>query len=165
MFNKVLIALGVAIGLFVVYLVVRMYYPQVMLDTFTTTSEKPAPAPWVQQAAPSVPQVVSPGGPSTPSLKALPEEVEPQPPAVTPRDSFEEANSSAEFTGALRHPERMFGPGVKNTDTNSVVMSGVASNESQSLQTFVPEMAQNGGEFMKGIAANDTLGDTEYAAF
>jgi hypothetical protein len=26
-------------------------------------------------------------------------------------------------------------------------------------------MAQNGGEFMKGIAANDTFGDTEFASF
>jgi hypothetical protein len=63
----------------------------------------------------------------------------------------------------------MFSPGLKPSDTNSAVMSGVASNDtlvsSQNLQTFVPEMAQNGGEFMKGIAANDTLGDTEYAAF
>jgi len=48
-------------------------------------------------------------------------------------------------------------------------MSGVASTysqtSSQALQVFAPEMAQNGGEFMQGIAANDTLTDSEYAAF
>jgi hypothetical protein len=35
----------------------------------------------------------------------------------------------------------------------------------QALQTFAPEMAQNGGEFMQGIAANDTMSDKEFAAF
>jgi hypothetical protein len=48
-------------------------------------------------------------------------------------------------------------------------MSGVASttsgNTSQAIQVFAPEMAQNGGEFMQGIAANDTLSDKEYAEF
>jgi hypothetical protein len=167
MFNKVLIAVGLAISLFVVYLLVKMYAPSLMLDTFAST---PAPAPWIQQTVVDTPpRVTVSGGPNTPSMKAMPEVVEAQPPAVADHDSFEETASSAEFTETLRHPERMFSPGLKPSDTNSAVMSGVASNDtlvsSQNLQTFVPEMAQNGGEFMKGIAANDTLGDTEYAAF
>jgi hypothetical protein len=48
-------------------------------------------------------------------------------------------------------------------------MSGVASQASavtsQAIQVFAPESAQNGGEFMQGIAANDTTGEAEYAAF
>ena len=171
MFTKVFIALGFAIVLFMVYLVVKMYTPSWFdTDTFSA-KEMPGPAPWIHKPMPvESPHVITPGGPSTPAMKAAPQEEEvAEPPAITPSDPFVEANSSSEIKDNLRHPERMFSPGIQPQSTTSDVMSGVASNVShvttQAIQTFVPEMAQNGGEFMKGIAANDTLGDAEYAAF
>lgn len=170
MFTKVLISLGIAVLLFIIYLVVKVYNPAWFdVDTFST-KQLPAEAPWVQQSAPvEPPREIAPGGPSTPNMKALPEEEEVRPPAVTPSDPFVEENGPSEMKDNLRHPEHMFSPGLQPNNTSAAVMSGVASNEShtsaQALQTFVPEMAQNGGEFMKGIAANDTLGDAEYAAF
>lgn len=168
---KVLIALAVAVLLFIVYLIVKFYNPSWFdVDTFST-KEKHDDAPWIQQDLPaSVPRVITPGGPGAPNMKPLPQtEEELPPPAVTPSDPFVEGNGSSEMSDSMRHPERMFSPGVQPKDSSSAVMSGVASNEtqmtSQALQTFVPEMAQNGGEFMKGIAANDTFGDTEFASF
>ena len=164
MFQKVFIALGIAVSLFVIYLIFKactISYFEV--DNFV------AEAPWVQQHPPVEPvRELAPAGPTSPNAKANAGE-EVAPPVVVARDPLDDPSGSNEIEDNLRHPERMFSPGVKPTDTRSVVMSGVASNEthvtSQALQTFVPEMAQNGGEFMKGIAANDTLGDTEYAAF
>ena len=171
MFTKVFIALGIAILLFLAYLAVKVYMPSWFEnDTF---SVKKAPvhedAPWIKADEQPEDGVTTPGGPSTPAMKAMPQNEETQPPVVTASDPFVEVNSSSDIQNNLRNPERMFSPGIKPQNTTAAVMSGVGSNEShvtaQALQTFVPEMAQNGGEFMKGIAANDTLGDAEYAAF
>jgi hypothetical protein len=163
MFQKVFIALAIAVSLFVIYLVFKAYTTSYFeVDSFV------AEAPWVQQQPPVEPiRIVSSSGPTAPNAKPSSGE-EVAPPVVVARDPLDDPSGSNEIEDNLRHPERMFSPGVKPTDTRSLVMSGVASNEthaSASQQTFVPEMAQNGGEFMKGIAANDTLGDTEYAAF
>lgn len=170
MFNKIFIALGIAILLFIVYLIVKVYNPSWFdADTFSS-KEMPGEAAWIQQQPPAgPPRTISPGGPGTPNMRAIPEQAEVEPPVVTPSDPFEEGVGSSDVKDNLRQPERMFSPGIQPIDTSSSVMSGVASNEtqvtSQALQTFVPEMAQNGGEFMKGIAANDTFGDTEFASF
>lgn len=164
MFQRVLIALGIAVSLFLIYLIFKAYSTtHIDVDTFISK------APLIEQQPPVEPlRAISPAGPNPPNSKA-PKDEEVAPPVVTPMDPLEDAKGSQNISDTLRHPERMFSPGVQNRDTNSLVMSGVASNEtqvtSQALQTFVPEMAQNGGEFMRGIAANDTLGDTEYAAF
>jgi hypothetical protein len=164
MFQRVLIALGISVSLFVIYLVFKFYSTSYFeVDNFISN------APLIEQQAPVEPlRIISPAGPNPPSARA-PTGEEVAPPVVTPLDPLEDANGSQNMKDTLRHPERMFSPGVQPRDTTSSVMSGVASNEtqvtSQALQTFVPEMAQNGGEFMQGIAANDTLGDTEYAAF
>lgn len=174
MFTKIFISLGIAVILFLLYLVVKMYNPswfdfEAEISAFSG-KEMPENAPWIQKNAQvEPPRVLSSGGPSTPSMKAMPQEENRQSPDVIPSDPFVEASGSSQIEDSMRHPERMFSPGVQPTNTSSAVMSGVASNEThvsaQALQTFVPEMAQNGGDFMKGIAANDTLGEAEYAAF
>lgn len=170
MFNRILIALALAVLAFVVYLFLKAYKPSWFgFDTFAST---PAAAPPVElQARVEPSHVVSPAGPSPPNVAPAPaqeEEREP-PPDVTARDPLDDPNSSGDFQDNLRHPERSFSPGLKPTDVDRSVMSGVASSRSmtspQALQTFAPEMAQNGGEFMQGIAANDTMSDTEFAAF
>ena len=171
MFNRILIALALAVVAFVVYLLLKSYKPSWFgFDNFAST---PAAAPPVELQARVEPvHVVSPAGPNPPAAQAPPpvsEEERQPPPDVTARDPLDDPNSSGDFQDNLRHPERMFSPGLKPTDVDRSVMSGVASSKSltssQALQTFAPEMAQNGGEFMQGIAANDTLSDTEFAAF
>jgi len=168
MFNRILIALAVAVLAFVAYLILKAYKPSWFgFENFAST---PAAAPPVQIHYVPPPQVVSPAGPSPPNVAPPPSPVERQPPPdVTARDPLDEPNSSQDLQDNLRHPERMFSPGLKPTDVDRSVMSGVASTKSmtssQALQVFAPEMAQNGGEFMQGIAANDTMSDTEFAAF
>ena len=64
----------------------------------------------------------------------------------------------------MRHPERSFGPGVDNTGTKRSVNSGTASDSVNSaVSSFSPEFAQNGGNFMEGISANDMGAGSEYA--
>ena len=172
MFSRILIALAFAVVAFVVYLLLKAYKPSWFgFDTFES----------IQAAAPSIqfqppvepPRMVSPSGPNPPNAapaRPLPQEEEAQaPPDVTARDPLDDPNSSENLQDNLRHPERSFSPGQKPTDVDRSVVSGVASSRSmtssQALQTFAPEMAQNGGEFMQGIAANDTMSDTEFAAF
>ena len=169
MFNRILIALAVAVAAFVAYLLVKAYKPS-WFDFDSFASVQAAAPPIEYQPPVEPPRIVSPSGPSPPSAAPPPpQEGRQAPPDVTARDPLDDPNSSENLQDNLRHPERMFGPGVNPTDTDRSVMSGVASSRSQTssqaLQTFAPEMAQNGGEFMQGIAANDTLTDSEYAAF
>jgi len=167
MFNRILIALALAVLVFVVYLFLKAYKPSWFgFDSFSSIPGGAAPI--ELQAPVEPPRTVSPAGPSPPNAAPPPAAPE-APPDVTARDPLDEPNSSEDLQDNLRHPERSFSPGVKPTDVDRSVMSGVASSRSmtssQALQTFAPEMAQNGGEFMQGIAANDTLNDTEFAAF
>lgn len=68
-------------------------------------------------------------------------------------------NMSAEFGSNFRHPEQMIEshPGVS---MDSVVASGLGSELSSpggnQAAGYAPEMAQNGGEWMRGINAFDT---------
>jgi len=169
MFSRILIALAVAVAAFVAYLLLKAYKPSWFgFDHFTSVQA----APTIEYQPPvEPPRIVSPSGPSPPSAapQPLPQEERQAPPDVTARDPLDDPNSSENLQDNLRHPERSFSPGLKPTDVDRSVVSGVASSRSmtssQALQTFAPEMAQNGGEFMQGIAANDTMSDTEFAAF
>lgn len=75
-------------------------------------------------------------------------------------DKFEKNDNQALFGSNLRHPEAM----ITNTDGYSTletdVVAGVASRvsvpETVNDMPYNAEMAQNGGEFMKGILAFDT---------
>ena len=75
-------------------------------------------------------------------------------------DKFEKNDNQALFGSNLRHPEAM----ITNTDGYSSletdVVAGVASRvsvpDTVNDMPYNAEMAQNGGEFMKGILAFDT---------
>jgi hypothetical protein len=69
----------------------------------------------------------------------------------------------------MRYPERLFGPAPLPDRTDIAVESGVAGSVnqvvSQAIQTFSPDFAQNGGEFIRGgIFANDTFEVPNYSA-
>lgn len=182
MYDRLAIALGVAVVLYVVYLLVKSYKPTWFgYDSFVSSStypvvkeeEVPGPAPRVElQPRVEPPLVVSPSGPNPPNAVPNPAaDYEPPevPPEVEAHDPYDSPNSSSNLQDTLRKPQRLFSPGVMPTDNRLVMDSGVASPftqvTAQSIQTFTPELAMNGGEFMRGIAANDTTQDMNFASF
>jgi hypothetical protein len=98
-----------------------------------------------------------PSGPSAPNQAADPSEMRMEPPEVA-RDPYDQNQESAAHPERLRHPERMFQPAPSNQTHDIALASGVASanHASAALNSFTPEFAQNGGEFMQGIFANDS---------
>ncbi len=116
-----------------------------------------------------VDRVVSSGGPATPNT-APPANMESMiMPQEEPYDPMMQGHESAEIPQRLRHPERMFGPGVVNDETGIAVAAGVASQSQQvteqAYQIFGPEMAQNGGTFLDGgIMANDSSVPSEFSS-
>jgi hypothetical protein len=63
----------------------------------------------------------------------------------------------------------MFNPAPSNDTVDIAPASGIASasanQAANALQAFTPEFAQNGGEFMQGIFANDSSEPGAYSAF
>lgn len=75
-------------------------------------------------------------------------------------DKFEKGENQAMFGSNLRHPEAMItktdGYATLEVDVASKVASDVKMPEPVNDLPFNAEMAQNGGEFMKGILAFDS---------
>lgn len=174
MFNKLLLAVVLAAALFIGYLLLTAAYPSLLgSDGFYPNvkgASMPDLAPPVKQYPSVEPErVITPGGPSAPNAKvpSPPEELES--PEVNAKDPYDNPNGSSFIKDNLRHPERAFSPGIQPTNTSLAVESGVASQyeqtTAQAIQMFSPETAQNGGMFLQGVSANDTLQDTEYATF
>ena len=117
----------------------------------------------------SLTRIVSPGGPSAPSQRPPINAEATIAPEERPFDPQDQSYESADMPDRLRHPERSFGPGLINTDTETAQAAGTANYAqqvtSQSYQKFGPEFAQNGGLFMEnGVIANDTTVDLSYSA-
>jgi hypothetical protein len=112
-------------------------------------------------------RVVSPSGPGSPNEQA-PEDSYIVPPEE-PYDPQEKEYESATHPNRLRYPERLYGPGLEQTNKQTAVDVGIASNSHQATmsayQVFGPEFAQNGGLFMEnGVIANDTSVETGYSS-
>ena len=109
--------------------------------------------------------VSSPSAPNQRPPKDAPAVIMPEERAFDPQEQNYE---SAELPERLRHPERMFGPGLKNDSVASAVAAGTASYASQqtdkAYQTFGPEFAQNGGIFMDSVMANDMSLKNDYSS-
>lgn len=164
MLNKVFLAVLVASLLYFGYLIVKKQF-------FSEAFEVPAPAPPVYLDPPAdIPRTISPGGPSAPNQASHPSEYnQPRLPGPEDSDPYDETYGSSQMKDNLRHPERFFGPAPEPTNTQIALESGVAGiengNSSQSIQTFSPELAQNGGQFIDGgIFANDTTDNPNYSA-
>ncbi len=131
--------------------------------------EVPAPAPLQTIPIPEPPRTVAPSGPNPPD-QAPPEDDMPiRLPGPSESDPFEESYGSSNMKDNMRYPERLFGPAPKPNKTELAVSAGVASPEqqivSQAIQTFSPDFAQNGGQFIEGgIFANDTYEVPNYSA-
>ncbi len=114
------------------------------------------------------PRTVMGSGPSAPSQAAPHNTIRiTADPEAT--DGYAEMNEGANAPERLRHPERMFRPAPSMDVVDAMTDSGIGAAASEatanSLQTFAPEFAQNGGEFMNGIFANDTTEPTNFSAF
>jgi len=105
---------------------------------------------------------VSSGVPSSPNQR-------PQPAVIVQEerafDPLEQNHESAAMPERLRHPERMFGPGLNNEDVETAITAGNASKVTgESNQVFSPEFAQNGGLFMGEVTAHDVSLETHYSS-
>ena len=107
---------------------------------------------------------VAPAGPNSPNQLSKKGPVVIQ--EERPFDPQEQDHESADIPQRLRNPERMFGPGLVNEATEPV--DGIANYASRvtedAHQVFGPEFAQNGGDFMSGVMANDTSMKTDYSS-
>ena len=165
MFQKILVIVSVILIGYIGYtfgsLILKKYY---WTDNFKVGPQpQPILQPVVTQPIPEPPRILSPSGPNPPNAVAPTNEVV-RIPEEGPRDPYDETESQVPIKDNMRNPERSFNTGVDNSGINRSVSAGTASNAvSASLSSFSPEFAQNGGEFMKGILANDMGAGDEYA--
>lgn len=167
MVQQVLVAVLLAATLFAAYLVFmnsRKAQYQIQ-EQF----EVPAPAPIITQPLPEPPRVISPGGPNSPNQMPSPDMPAVRLPGPSDSDPYDESYGSSDMKDNMRQPERLFGPAPSDNVTALAVASGVASSAnqvvSQALQTFSPDFAQNGGQFIEsGVFANDTYENPNFSA-
>lgn len=168
MVKQILTAVLLAAALFVGYLIF-MNYRKESIEMMEEAFEVPAPAPIITQPIPEPPRIVAPGGPNSPNAMPSPNEPPIRLPGPSDSDPYVEDFGSSDMKDNMRQPERLFGPAPTNNVTELAVASGVASPVNQvvgqALQTFSPDFAQNGGEFIEGgIFANDTFQVPNYSA-
>lgn len=152
--------LAILAVIFIVYLGV-VYWKNKTSVVFADEKEG-----FVVQTPAMVAQVA--GGPSTPSEAPNVREVIYHPEEM-PRDPSESGYESSEMPERLRHPERAFRPAPGNTEADMAMAAGIAGqpdpSQLQQAQMFNTEMAENGGEIMPGIFANDTMAPTNFSGF
>ena len=109
------------------------------------------------------PRTVSPGGPGAPNAQDESRTATISPEAM-PVDPFQDSNMEAPIKDSMRHPELSFGPGMDNSGIKKAVASGVMDKRGLTSESpFSPEFAQNGGQFMGAVTANDLSHDDTYA--
>jgi hypothetical protein len=165
MVSQILIAVVLAAILYCGYLYFMSQRKYVIEESF----EVPAPAPLETILQPPPPRTVAPSGPNSPSQAPPQDDLPERLPGPQESDPYEESFGSSVMEDNMRYPERLFGPAPKPNKTELAVSAGVASPfqqpVSQALQTFSPDFAQNGGEFIEGgIFANDAGENPNYSA-
>ena len=165
--SQILLAVLLAGILFLAYqLYLNLSSPKLVIEeTFI------APAPEVTQPIPEPERVIAPGGPNSPNQLPPPtHEINERLPGPTDSDPLDDSYGSSNMKDNMRYPERLFGPAPKLQTGSIAVASGTASTLNSgvntALQTFSPDFAQNGTEFIPGgIFANDTLDNANYSTF
>ena len=129
-----------------------------------------APAPIVTQPLPEPPRTISPGGPNSPNQLPPPtHDTNQRLPGPEDSDPLDDSYGSSNMKDNMRYPERLFGPAPPPVNTTIPIGSGNASvltsGVNRALQTFSPDFAQNGGEFIPGgIFANDVFDNPNYSS-
>ena len=156
---------GLLVALLIILATALWFMPREGFQMLNTS----APAPVVEYQPRNYPaRVVAASGPAPPNQAPPPEEVRVTSPEVA-NDPYMPSEESASHPERLRHPERMFKPAPANNTVDIAEASGIAtaspSQAAHSIQAFAPEMAQNGGEFMQGIFANDSSESGGFSSF
>ena len=157
--------IGLLLGLLIVLSVILWFMPREGFQSLNTSTAAPImdKQPVIYPARNTVAV-----GSSTPNQAPDSREERMSSPEVA-MDPYAPNEDSASIPERMRYPERMFEPGPDNTTTSIAEASGIASASAgqagHALQSFTPEFAQNGGEFMQGIMANDTSEPGMYSAF
>ena len=157
--------IGLLIALLVALSIILWFMPVDGFKNLDTSSAAP-----VMEREPMIypARHMVPGGPSSPNQMADPNEVRMSSPEVA-NDPYMPNEESASHPERLRHPERMYQPAPQNTTHEISEASGIANSASvqaaNAMGSFTPEFAQNGGEFMQGIMANDSTEPGMYSAF
>lgn len=165
--SQVVLAVLLAGAIFLVY----QAYVNVKSQKLVIEEQFIAPAPIVTQPLPEPPRTITPGGPNSPNQMPPPtHEIQERLPGPTDSDPLADDYGSSNVQDNLRYPERSFGPAPKPKAVQIAVDAGTASTltagVNTALQTFHPDFAQNGGEFIPGgIFANDTFDNPNYSAF
>lgn len=182
MFRTVVLAISIAMFLYVGYILVKAYRPSWFkgsrIEPFVQRPmgpsspsiinmapvPVPAAAPPILQPPPQEPRVVAPGGPGAPNATPLPEVPATISPEAKPVDPYDDKNMEAPIHDSMRFPELSFGPGLENKGTKIAPSSGTANDRGLTSDSpFSPEFAQNGGIFMGSVSANDLSHDDTYA--
>jgi cell division protein FtsN len=165
MSGRIVTSIFVALLIFAIY---SWYSTRTAMEGFDINSQQYAEAEVYHPPPPAIQRAVIPAGPNAPNQLASPNA-----PAVImreekPYDPQAETHESAKIPERLRHPERMYSPGLVNDDVQTAVAAGTASYASSltqdAHQVFGPEFAQNGSIFMDGVMANDTELKSEYSS-
>jgi hypothetical protein len=167
MFQSVLIGLSLLVISSIAYVVFRAWRNGISLSEpfqrqrSTPPILSPASAPPVAvPVSAEPPRIVAPAGPNPPNASGPTKKVSFSPEAE-PTDPYDDVNGETPMRDSMRRPERSFGPGLENTGTNLSVDAGISSRSVENaVGSFSPEFAQNGGDFMKGIGANDMTMDS-----
>ena len=167
MFQTVLIGLSLLVISSIVYVVFRAWRNgMARSEPFQRQGSMPpilapASAPPVEvPVSTEPPRIVAPAGPNPPNASGGGKKVSFSPEAE-PTDPYDDVNGETPLRDSMRRPERSFGPGLENTGTNLSVDAGISSRSVENaVGSFSPEFAQNGGDFMKGIGANDMTMDS-----
>lgn len=157
--------IGLLIAVLIILTVGLWFMPRDGFMNLNTST----PAPIIEREPRIYPaRNVMAAGPSAPNQEANPDEVRMTMPE-TANDPYAPNEESAAIPERLRHPERMFQPAPSNTSVDIGEAAGIASSSANqaanAMQAFTPEMAQNGGEFMQGIFANDSSESGGFSAF
>ena len=165
--SQVFVAVLLAATLFLAY----QLYLNLHGQTLLIEEDFIAPAPVVTQPIPEPERTIAPGGPNSPNqMPPVTHDTNERLPGPEDSDPLDDDYGSSNMKDNMRYPERLFGPAPPPVNTTIPVASGNASvltsGVNQALQTFKPEFAQNGAEFIPGgIFANDVFDNPNYSAF
>ena len=164
--SQIVVAVLLAGVLFLAY----QLYLNLTSKTMLVEEEFIAPAPVVTQPLPEPERVITPGGPNSPNQMPPPtHDINVRLPGPEDSDPLDNSYGSSNMKDNMRYPERLFGPAPEPINTTIPVASGNASTLTSgvntALQTFNPDFAQNGGEFIPGgIFANDVFDNPTYSS-
>lgn len=149
------------------YFVVR-YFNKEGFTNWDSVVSTPGSGPLIREPRPRGDMTVTGGGPNPPNVAAPLNMPAVRMPPAEASDPYAVTQEAADAPENIRHPERMFSPGIQPEDNSLGVAAGVASDSPsvspQAFQTFSPEHVTNGGNFFGTVSALEDE-NPNYSAF